>query len=69
MILSATIPIPTNRYTTVVVKERMAKTFRTWQPHKKKRLRTHGFLKRMASFDGRKVLKRRRAVGRAKLTV
>lgn len=47
----------------------MAKTFRTWQPHKKKRLRTHGFLKRMASFDGRKVLKRRRAVGRAKLTV
>ena len=42
---------------------------RTWNPKKKKRLRTHGFLKRMASFGGRKVLARRRAKGRKKMTV
>ena len=42
---------------------------RTYQPKKKKRLRTHGFLKRMASHAGRLVLKRRRNKGRAKLTV
>jgi large subunit ribosomal protein L34 len=42
---------------------------RTYQPKKKKRLRTHGFLKRMASHAGRLVLKRRRNKGRKKLTV
>lgn len=47
----------------------MAKTFRTWQPRKKKRVRTHGFRKRMQTHGGQKVLKRRRARGRAKLTV
>jgi large subunit ribosomal protein L34 len=47
----------------------MAKTFRTWQPHKKKRVRTHGFRKRMTTHSGRDVLKRRRSKGRAKLTV
>jgi large subunit ribosomal protein L34 len=42
---------------------------RTWQPKKLKRLKVHGFLKRMASPGGRSVLKARRAKGRARLTV
>ncbi len=42
---------------------------RTWQPKKLKRVKKHGFLKRMDSHDGRKVLKRRRGKGRKKLTV
>ncbi len=42
---------------------------RTWQPKKKKRLRVHGFLKRMASPGGRNVLRARRNKGRKQLTV
>lgn len=44
-------------------------TKRTWNPKKKKRMRKHGFLKRMTSVGGQKVLKRRRAKGRSRLTV
>ncbi len=42
---------------------------RTWQPKKLKRLRIHGFLKRMASPGGKLVIKARRARGRKRLTV
>jgi large subunit ribosomal protein L34 len=42
---------------------------RTWNPKKKKRLRMHGFLNRMSSLGGRKVLAKRRSKGRKKLTV
>ncbi|MDR2336852.1 MAG: 50S ribosomal protein L34 [Candidatus Nomurabacteria bacterium] len=40
---------------------------RTYQPHKRQRATTHGFLVRNASKAGRKVLARRRVKGRAKL--
>jgi large subunit ribosomal protein L34 len=42
---------------------------RTWNPKKRKRMRKHGFLKRLATAAGRAVLKRRRLKGRKKLTV
>lgn len=40
---------------------------RTYQPHNKSRLRTHGFRKRNSSPAGKKVLKNRRLKGRKRL--
>ncbi len=45
----------------------MSVTF--FRKSRKKRNRKHGFLKRMASHDGRKILKRRRRRGRKRLAV
>lgn len=42
---------------------------RTWQPKRIPRLRKHGFMRHMATRNGRRVLKSRRAKGRWKLTV
>lgn len=42
---------------------------RTFQPHRIKRLRTHGFRARMSSPKGRAVLSNRRRKGRKRIAV
>lgn len=42
---------------------------RTYQPNKRKRATTHGFLVRMSTSSGRAIISARRQKGRHKLTV
>ena len=42
---------------------------RTYQPHRTRRIRTHGFRARMKTANGRKVINNRRRKGRARLGV
>lgn len=46
----------------------MAKTKRTYQPHKRPRISKLGFMKKMETVGGRRLIKARRARGRKKLT-
>ena len=41
---------------------------RTYQPKNRQEKKEHGFMKRMKTREGRKVLKARRAKGRSKLS-
>lgn len=47
----------------------MRKGTQTFNPHRRKRIHKHGFRARIATSNGRAVLRNRRRKGRAKLSV
>ena len=57
------------RFRSLKVILQLMSTKRTYQPKKLKRQRKHGFMARMATAGGIKVLKRRRLKGSVRLSI